>query len=469
MALQFYFMNQTQEDVLSELSQLSHSINRTTRKILVKEIAPDKKQIAARLKKSQKDFDKKHLRMLKILNELDTLKLETDVDIQKLTKFNWTGTVNIDTEVEEIEVLTPPLLPESPDSFIVRTRLGDADAGHSTFEINLPDLSVPDAPRLLQYQYSSASVEEALKDVYRRNLLFTLAVFIPALLLIVFLTRRFLKPIENLKNSFEHVVDGDLDVHVQAGQSDEIGSLTRSFNLMVGELRKNKEKEQLLQRKERLASLGQLAAGVAHEIKNPLNAINLTISHLNDKFIPQDNQAATRYIRTVQTEIQRLDKLVNNFLSYLRSEDLKKEKTNLTLMWRELIQLYGRELEAANIEVLDEQSDAFCIDVDAERLKTAFGNVLVNAIQAMPEGGKLHLTSDTGSGELRLTDSGVGIDARNLDHIFDLFYTTKTNGSGLGLATAYKIIREHGADLVVESVPGKGTTVIFKWDPTCIS
>jgi len=461
LAIQFYFMNQTQQNMLQEFAHLSQSINKTTDKILIKEYAPEvSDSLQVVFERSLKLEEQEH-KLIQLQEKVKYFKQDEDEALRKVMR--WKSGQEPHELLEEIDIHIPPFIRDR-DSFLIKAKAFPKDRQPSkVFSINVPDFSHPKEPRMLRYQYSTASAELALQNIYKRNLLITVMIFSLSLILIWYITRRFLQPIEHLKRSFEDVVSGDLNVKVQNGSSDEIGSLTRSFNTMVGELQKNKQKEKLLQRKERLASLGQLAAGVAHEIKNPLNAINLTIGHLNDKYIPQDSKPALKYIKTIQQEIQRLDKLVNNFLNYLRSEDLKKETVSVQQILQELIQLYDRELKAHKIELSTGLAEEFSIMADAERLKTALVNLLVNAIQAMPDGGKLKMSSDSLKKEIHITDSGQGIPQKDLDHVFDLFYTTKQNGSGLGLPTAYKIIREHGADLRIESKKGHGTTVVISW------
>jgi signal transduction histidine kinase len=340
------------------------------------------------------------------------------------------------------------------------------DGKRPRFEFFIPDLSVPAKPKVVKYRYNEAALNKMMNSMRTRNLLATLLLFGLSITGIVMVTRKFLKPIDSLKQSFAGVVNGNLDVTVESQNRDEMGDLARSFNHMVDELKKNKQKEIHFQRQERLVSLGELSAGIAHEIKNPLNTINLTIDHLKDSLVAEKNKKAGNYIGNIQQEVRRLDKLVNNFLNYVRSETLQKGDTNVNRVVTEIITLYERELSNAGIEVQMEVDDTFMISADSERLKTALINLVVNAIQAMPQGGVLSIKSDKEKKDLYIGDTGMGIPEKLLEKIFDPFYTTKVGGTGLGLPTAYKIIREHEGQLTIESEENKGTKITINFSKT---
>jgi signal transduction histidine kinase len=325
----------------------------------------------------------------------------------------------------------------------------------------IPDFSLPNQPKLIRYNYQTAEIQKAVNASLQRNILITVALFGLSMLLILFISHRFLKPIGTLQNSFKQVVNGDLDVRVPSTSKDEIADLTISFNHMVEELRKNAKKEKLLQRKERLASMGQLAAGVAHEIKNPLNAINLTIEHLSDKFARKD-KTARKYVSTIQNEISRLDGIVDNFLNFIRSESLNRKEVDVNALIAEVIHLLESEINSRHITFQFKDSPDFRLSLDAERFKTVLLNLILNAIQAMPDGGDLTIETSAADKSIIISDTGEGIPVENLDKIFDLFYTTKSKGTGLGLPTAFKIVREHGGDIEIESDKGKGTSVLIK-------
>jgi signal transduction histidine kinase len=334
----------------------------------------------------------------------------------------------------------------------------------SRLELFIPDFSVPAQPKVVKYRYNETVLHKMMNDMRTRNLLATLVLFGFSITGIVMVTRKFLKPIDGLKHAFAGVVNGDLDVRVDSKNKDEMGDLARSFNQMVDELRKNKQKEELLQRQERLVSLGELSAGVAHEIKNPLNTINLTIDHLKDALFIAKNKKAVDYIGNIQQEVQRLDKLVTNFLNYVRSETLEKCETNIQALIQEILALYEREITKAGISVQNTVDNAFVVSADRERLKTALVNIIINAIQAMPDGGLLSIHTNKEQQWLIIQDSGCGIPEKLLEKVFDPFYTTKAGGTGLGLPTAYKIISEHEGQLTIDSRENEGTRVTIQFN-----
>ena len=504
LGIQFYFTQQTQNDIVEELTKISSRINEATDVDFYEDalILGDKRippfptpqrraprwhfnsnldSLIRSVEESDKiDTNNKVYRYIKRRqdNEVhvevrkrdrrppaqDLLDIALKSPSDKNGGLYITGADTMNWIVREINVNLNPVTEKDSIKYTIRGRERIKKRGEPpSFTFVVPDFSEPQSPRILRLNYSTAEIQSALVESRNKNILISLIIFIVSILVIMLITRKFLKPIDSLKVSFEKVVDGDLDINVQNDSKDEIGVLTGAFNKMVSELRKNKEKETHLQRKERLASLGQLAAGVAHEIKNPLNAINLTIDHLGDRLVGDENKQAQQYIATIQNEIKRLDKIVNNFLSYLRSEELDKKSTDLNDLVKDILHLYERELADKKIGLVTTFAEHFKMKVDAARIKTTLVNIVLNAIQAMPDGGQLMIRTDYKNKSIHVADNGCGIARKDIEHIFDLFYTTKSTGSGLGLPTAYKIIRAHGGDIQIKSEPGKGTEVIIKF------
>ncbi|MCK5075988.1 MAG: HAMP domain-containing protein, partial [Calditrichia bacterium] len=331
------------------------------------------------------------------------------------------------------------------------------------YEINIPHITTIKNPSFLHIKYSPAEILKAMDNIRKKSLFFTVALFIISIILIFIIISRFLKPIQTLKQSFDKIETGELNIDVKTNSNDEMGDLARAFNHMVHELRNNRERETILSRKERLTSLGQLAAGVAHEIKNPLNAIQLNLEHLSDKFLSDAGEKAQKYTTALKKEIQRLNNIVNNMLNFIRSENMNKKNTDINNLIQQITLLFEKELEQKKIILNTELSEKFNLNIDEERIKTAVMNIILNAIQAMPKGGNLNLSTNPADQTIIISDSGKGIAEKDLERIFDLFYTTRPSGTGMGLPTAYKIIKEHSGELKIESIPEKGTKVVISF------
>ncbi len=472
LALQLYFINQTQKDVLGELNRFSRSLNMVTDELLKSPAMGDLRPPDPAVRDSSfmkmewpvavPDsmavtltgnglFTRNNLRLSENLDSLKKHLKVLDIRLNRLKN-------------DKRQMVLSRIKAESPRSqrATIAKSHGDEEEDDETIELFIPAIS-GSSSHLMRFTYSTATMQEALEDIRNRNILISVLLLLVAMGTIGLLANRFSAPIKRLQYSFEKVVEGDLSVHVDAHGGDEIARLAHAFNHMVDELRKNREKEASLRHKERLASLGQLAAGVAHEIRNPLNAISLTIQHLEDRFM-RDDDDSRQYVRIIQEEIKRLDQTVGTFLGYLRNEKLNRRPEDMTRFINDILHLYRRELEKQNIRVVFEPPEHCRFMIDAGRFKTVIINILINALQAMPAGGRLEIGLDCERKMLWLEDSGTGIDPGLREHIFDLYYTTKSSGTGLGLPTAYKIVKAHGGDIAIHSKLKQGTRVTITLD-----
>ncbi|MGO9111624.1 MAG: sensor histidine kinase [Thermoguttaceae bacterium] len=209
--------------------------------------------------------------------------------------------------------------------------------------------------------------------------------------------------------------------------------------------------------------IARLAGGLAHEIKNPLSTIRLNMELLAEDFrgseAPRDRRAM-RKIDLVQRECQRLQDLLDGFLNFAKVRRLKLEPSDLNVQVAEVLDFFRPKAQECRIEVIDYlSSDLATVLLDRESFHGALLNLVLNAQQAMPEGGQLVIrTYNTAHGvALDLIDNGCGMDAETQSHAFDAFYSTKKNGSGLGLPTTRKIIEAHGGQIGVQSEVGRGT------------
>jgi two-component system, NtrC family, sensor histidine kinase HydH len=219
---------------------------------------------------------------------------------------------------------------------------------------------------------------------------------------------------------------------------------------------------------DRLAALGSMAAVLAHEIRNPLGAIKGLAQFLGEK--RTGDPAHTEMTQTIATEATRLERLVNDLLTYARPRQPECQSTDLRATLQAVVGLSQSAAEAAGVVVhLETPETSYSVPADREQLKQLFGNLMLNAIQATPRDGTVRIRANggtTGPGDstlsihVALVDTGSGIPAGDLPHIFEPFYTTRTKGTGLGLAICRQIVEAHGGTIRVEATGPQGTTVV---------
>lgn len=216
---------------------------------------------------------------------------------------------------------------------------------------------------------------------------------------------------------------------------------------------------------DKLAALGTIAAGMAHEIKNPLASIKGLTQVLPENL--EDSGFIQKYSEIVPRQIERINRIVEDLLDFGHPKELAIGEVKIEEILGEVLRLVENQCRKSNIEIIREFYPVPLISADSERLSQAFMNVILNAVQAMPGGGKLLIGCKPLSNdeiEVEISDSGKGIPEDKLPNIFDPFFTTKGTGTGMGLAVTYRIVKEHGGKIEVESEPGAGTT--FKiWLP----
>ncbi|MGB9699440.1 MAG: two-component system sensor histidine kinase NtrB [Thermodesulfobacteriota bacterium] len=240
--------------------------------------------------------------------------------------------------------------------------------------------------------------------------------------------------------------------------------ITIIYRLENRHLAKLKELEDKIHQSEKLSSLANLAAAVAHEIRNPLNAISMAIQRLQREFLPAAGSEKEEYLRftdVLRGEVQRVNEIIEQFLFFARPAKLQLSQVQITEILRDLVLLIQETAEQQKIKIEEEIAPHLPpLKVDRQRLQEALLNLANNALQAMPEGGNLKLAAKfSGDKEIliEVADSGPGIPPENLRRIFDYYFTTKDKGMGLGLPLAHKIIKEHGGRIEVISQVGRGT------------
>lgn len=303
-----------------------------------------------------------------------------------------------------------------------------------------------------------------------RPLVYTLAILSISTLVTIFLVWRFTRPLANLSTAAQRVAEGDLSVRVKNGNSaNEIGQLTLRFNEMTAELEKTRELEAQLQQAEKSAVVGRLGSAIAHEIRNPLNYINLTLDHLRAKFAPENadkKESFDKLTSQLKTEVARINQQITDFLSYSRPAKANLQPVNIKNVIEDSLRLVEAQAEDQNIKIsLAETENASPILGDAESLRSVFNNLFINAVQSMEStGGNLDvkISPDADFVKIEISDTGKGISEESLAKIFEPYFSTKETGTGLGLAIVQKIVEVHNGTIAVESKLNGGTKFIVK-------
>jgi signal transduction histidine kinase len=224
--------------------------------------------------------------------------------------------------------------------------------------------------------------------------------------------------------------------------------------------------ENQLEYAKKLAALSKLTSGVAHEVKNPLNAIVIHLELLKSQVASQSREQATQSLNVITQEIKRLDRVVRSFLNFNRPVEVKLQEQEIPPILREVVALADAEARQHNVQILLQTPDNLPkVQLDPDLMKQCLLNVVLNGCQAMPNGGKLKVATAmrNGSLELSVQDEGVGIPPESREKIFNLYYTTKENGNGIGLATVFKVVQLHNGEVHVDSEVGKGSTFTLRF------
>jgi two-component system NtrC family sensor kinase len=290
--------------------------------------------------------------------------------------------------------------------------------------------------------------------------LVALVAIIPVALLALPIARLITHPLEEVAQASHQVAQGNTQIRVPIRGVGEVAVLGQAFNTMLNEL---EDTQALLIRKEKLASMGQLAAGVAHQLNNPLGTI-LLFSDIVLQEMPEGTQGRED-VQMIAQEARRAKEIVTALLNFARQQKVWAQATGVDAMLHELIERARQQPAFTRIEIVEHIApDLPEIEADPAQLPNVFVNLMENAADAMPEGGTLtiqvDLSPDRQSLVVQVKDTGCGISPENIKQLFSPFFTTKPfgQGTGLGLSIAYGIVKMHRGTIQVKSHVGRGTT-----------
>jgi len=340
---------------------------------------------------------------------------------------------------------------------------GGADAPH---DVAVPATTVWTEDEEIRLPIPVAEYRSLFDAMGRRSLALAAGVFAIGTVLSAGLAARFTRPVRRLDAAIRRLGAGDLDVRVDDRGSDEVARLGRAFNDMARSLRASRQRARDMVRRERHAALGRLAAGVAHDVRNPLHSIGLTLQHLSDACRPEAADRAAEFDQAVDVmrgEIRRLDRLVGSFLQFARGETRERSPVDLGALLDDTAGVVRKEAEWRGVELeVDAGPAEVVVRADAEALRSSLLNLVLNSFEAMPDGGRLALRLAAGPAEatIEVADTGIGIAEADRERVFDFAFTTREGGTGLGLAMVYQcVVEDHGGRIDLDSAPGRGTRV----------
>ena len=268
-------------------------------------------------------------------------------------------------------------------------------------------------------------------------------------------------PITQMIETIRKVRKGDMEARMDVSGSDELSEMAAAFNRMTDMISRNQQMETTLAQQGKMASLGVLSSGVAHEINNPLGVILGYAAYLEGKLSPEDTNY--KYIHEIKRESKRCKKIVQDLLSYARTPRPTLETTDLNELLKEIVDFAANHTDMRGILIHTEFDKGLPkVLLDGDQLRQVAINLILNAGGAMSEGGELTVVTEPGPDRtvrILFRDTGCGIPKESLEKIFEPFYTTKSRGTGLGLAITRQIVEMHHGEIGITSELGRGTCV----------
>lgn len=438
------------------------SLNQFSQMALVQEIQDSSQEISKAVQISIAD----------LTSEAETSRLTGFFDGARQKGINEINIINSDGEI--IDSTNPDKIGKIKDVKKLETGVktaprkaeGASILSQRPYDVVVPVIVGDEHLGYVQVNMLLDNIQNIQRSNFIKRLVATAMVFTVGIAFTIYLARRYTAPIHRLAEDFKKVSAGDLTVTFPVESKDEIGELAAAFNEMVEKLREREALEKRLYEAEHLSRVGQLASGIAHEIRNPLNYISLAIDHLRAEMnanCPERSAQMTDVADKIREEVRRANYMVVNFMNYGRPLKVRKSQVD----YRELLERTLPVVQAKLTEqgaVVETQIEANLppLWLDPELMRNCITNFLTNGAQAMPAGGTITLGAvmdpeRDGWATLTFADQGVGIAEDDLEKIFQPYFTTKDLGIGLGLAITERIIKAHGGEITVASSPGNGT------------
>jgi len=354
---------------------------------------------------------------------------------------------------------------KSKKELIFKAELGYPVTGEGQiYNVIIPVVSGNTTVGYIHFTLNTEAFSVFLQTSAMRRIAAALIIFGIGIVATIIFARQYTKPIEKVVNAAKEIASGNLEQEIKINRRDEIGELARSFNHMVEKLREERELKERLRNAEHLASIGQIAQNIAHEIKNPLNSINLSIDHIMEHYKPLDKEKRERFeslILNIKKEVQRLRRFSESFLDYGKALNLNLRRVKIVPIIEDVLEIVNERARQKKIMIKRDYNTSPELVVDPDFIKTCIYNIIINAFEAMPNGGTLTIMTERIESGLLLMieDTGIGMSEEMASRIFEPFFTTKPKGFGIGLSLTKRIIEDHGGKIKFESSEGKGSRV----------
>jgi two-component system, NtrC family, sensor kinase len=402
---------------------------------------------------------------------VERMKFDAISDIVKMVKIGKSGYAYL-YEKDGSQIFNPSITRVNPIIDIKQNTNGTFNSGHNNvnFISAFSILKKYDTQKkiwflVVEEPYREAfQVAENLRDY---TILLILISVLVLFVLAVIIARIITKPIRKLVTDAQKIVEGSIKHSIEVESNDEIGSLTNSFNSLINSLNSTeaeiKKLEASVLRAKNLAALGTLSAGMAHEVRNPLTSIKGYAQYI--KLENCNNDELIGDISIIINEVDRLDKIIERFLTFARPEELKVTSSNVNKLLYDVLKLIRKE-SRDDIIISENYGAVPLLNIDTDQMEQVFLNIILNSIQALAVGGELNIATFCDAKcdfvDIVISDNGIGIEPENMDMIFEPFFTTKEKGTGLGLSICSRIIENHRGFLEVSSKPGIKTEFIIK-------